>query len=246
MGSIANAAIQTQMITSCRLANRSSTGDGIAPEEAAPSTAAAVSLLRDEHGDPDLNRSTAVSPTRHQSIQVAAKLPSDKKRRGSGVSCTTIWSHWRKKLRSMDPIKWAYLRTSFVFAVSVLITWTPSSINRMYDLAIPGQANFGLSLASAIVLPLQGVWNAIIFFSMSWSVLKEEVRKVRCGDSLGMPEGGATATSIRLERFRDEQRQQRRKNERPKSSSATEMTDAEELTSWEHERGREDRSLCGE
>ncbi len=47
----------------------------------------------------------------------------------------TLWRHihagfdkWCNKFSNMDPVKLAYLRTSFVFAVSVLITWTPSSI----------------------------------------------------------------------------------------------------------------------
>jgi hypothetical protein len=55
------------------------------------------------------------------------------------------------------------------------------------------QANYPLNLASAIVLPLQGVWNAVIFFPTSWKVLREEVNllraKMRRG-SQGGEEGG--------------------------------------------------------
>ncbi|KAK3393355.1 hypothetical protein B0H63DRAFT_386612 [Podospora didyma] len=87
-----------------------------------------------------------------------------------------FWSKFVGKLRNLDPIKLAYLRTSFVFAISVLVTWTPSSINRVYSLVYPTRTSYTLNLASAIVLPLQGVWNAVIFCATSWNVVSEETR----------------------------------------------------------------------
>lgn len=85
------------------------------------------------------------------------------------------------KLRHLDPVKLAYLRTSFVFAISILVTWTPSSINRVHNLIHPNTVSFGLNVASAVVLPLQGVWNAIIYFSTSWNICKDEVSKTWAG-----------------------------------------------------------------
>ncbi|KAM0277838.1 hypothetical protein ACHAQH_005542 [Verticillium albo-atrum] len=82
------------------------------------------------------------------------------------------------KLQGLDPVKLAYLRTSFIFAISILVTWTPSSINRVNDLVNPGQVSFGLNVATAIVLPLQGVWNAVIYFMTSWTTVKEEYHRV--------------------------------------------------------------------
>ncbi|KAM0326305.1 hypothetical protein ACHAQA_006903 [Verticillium albo-atrum] len=82
------------------------------------------------------------------------------------------------KLQGLDPVKLAYLRTSFIFAISILVTWTPSSINRVNDLVNPGQVSFGLNVATAIVLPLQGVWNAVIYFMTSWNTVKEEYRSM--------------------------------------------------------------------
>ncbi|KAK3395378.1 hypothetical protein B0T20DRAFT_33008 [Sordaria brevicollis] len=79
------------------------------------------------------------------------------------------------KLHRLDPIKLAYLRTSFVFAISILVTWTPSSINRVHSLLYPKDTSYPLNLASAVVLPLQGVWNAVIFAATTWAVLREEV-----------------------------------------------------------------------
>lgn len=101
----------------------------------------------------------------------------------------------------MDPVKLAYLRTSFVFAISVLVTWTPSSINRVHDLIAKNGASFGLNLASAIVLPLQGVWNAVIFFSTSWRSLVVEINLI-LNRIKGLPRGHQTADTIRTERER--------------------------------------------
>ncbi|KAI0593261.1 hypothetical protein F4775DRAFT_520874 [Biscogniauxia sp. FL1348] len=112
-----------------------------------------------------------------------------------------LFGGWRAKLNHMDPVKLAYLRTSFVFAISVLVTWTPSSINRVHDLVATGDASFGLNLASSVVLPLQGVWNAVIFFSTSWRTLREEAR-ARRDRRRGLPRGQRTADAVRGERER--------------------------------------------
>lgn len=91
-------------------------------------------------------------------------------------------SRWARRVRSrlanLDPVKLAYLRTSFVFALSVLATWAPSSINRVYALLYPARTSYALNLAGAVVLPLQGVWNAVIFVATTWSVLRDELREL--------------------------------------------------------------------
>lgn len=71
------------------------------------------------------------------------------------------------KLKRLDPVKMAYLRTSFIFGFAILITWIPSSVNRLYSLTYHGRVNFQLSVASGCMLPLQGVWNALIYFTTS-------------------------------------------------------------------------------
>ncbi|KAI0442472.1 hypothetical protein F4803DRAFT_562288 [Xylaria telfairii] len=111
------------------------------------------------------------------------------------------FNRWRGKFSNMDPVKLAYLRTSFVFAVSVLITWTPSSINRVHDIVNPQEFSYPLNLASAIVLPLQGLWNAVIFFSTSWLALREEVR-AKVNQFKGIPRGQNAANAVRNERDR--------------------------------------------
>ncbi len=72
------------------------------------------------------------------------------------------------RLKRLDPVKMAYLRTSFIFGFAVLVTWIPSSVNRLYSIANHGHIDFQLSAVSGTVLPLQGVWNSLIFFTTSW------------------------------------------------------------------------------
>jgi hypothetical protein len=90
-----------------------------------------------------------------------------------------IKSNASLKLKRLDPVKMAYLRTSFIFGFAVLITWIPSSINRLYSLTHGDRISFSLSVASGCVLPLQGFWNTLIYFTTSWKVFCEEVRTAK-------------------------------------------------------------------
>jgi hypothetical protein len=107
------------------------------------------------------------------------------------------------RLRHLDPVKLAYLRTSFVFAISILVTWTPSSINRVHNLIHPNDVSYGLNVASAIVLPLQGVWNAVIYFSTSWGLCKEEMQRTWLG---GKVKAWLTLRAERAERAAGKER----------------------------------------
>ncbi|KAI0911829.1 hypothetical protein F4823DRAFT_560584 [Ustulina deusta] len=142
----------------------------------------------------------------------------------------TLWRHihagfdkWCNKFSNMDPVKLAYLRTSFVFAVSVLITWTPSSINRVHDIVNPNEFSYPLNLASAIVLPLQGLWNAVIFFSTSWPALRREVR-ARLDQFRGIPKGQNTADAVRIERERVIELERRVTRQRDDANSEISVT----------------------
>lgn len=129
------------------------------------------------------------------------------------------FEHWCNKFSHMDPVKLAYLRTSFLFAVSVLITWTPSSINRVHDIVKPNDFSFGLNLASAIVLPLQGLWNAVIFFSTSYAALREELRAKVDHHFRGVPKGQSTADAVRTDRERVDELERRGTRKRDDNSS---------------------------
>ncbi|KAH7150139.1 hypothetical protein B0J13DRAFT_583473 [Dactylonectria estremocensis] len=85
---------------------------------------------------------------------------------------TTVTSKAVSKFVVDDPIKRAYLRTSFLFALSVLVTWIPSSMNRIHSWLV-GESPYEFHVATAAVLPLQGLWNAVIFFISSGHSLRE-------------------------------------------------------------------------
>ncbi|KAL9579925.1 MAG: hypothetical protein Q9212_004810 [Teloschistes hypoglaucus] len=59
---------------------------------------------------------------------------------------------------------WRYTKVAILFFISLCVTWIPSSINRIYDLAMPTHVSYPLNYVSALVLPLMGFWNAVIYF----------------------------------------------------------------------------------
>ncbi|KAK1595521.1 G-protein coupled receptor [Colletotrichum navitas] len=105
--------------------------------------------------------------------------PPPKAQRSIFQKIGAVSAKFSSRLERLDPVKLAYLRTSFIFTISVLVTWTPSSINRIYNMVNRDESNFGMNVASATVLPLQGVWNAVIFFMTSWTVFKQEWKDMR-------------------------------------------------------------------
>lgn len=163
-----------------------------------------------EYGRDNIPRSSS-SPinTPYQTVTriTADPAPQQQQPRRSSLSgrIRRGFCQWRARFGRMDPVKLAYLRTSFVFAISVLVTWTPSSINRVHDVWHPisdgHRPSFGLNLASAVVLPLQGVWNAVIFFSTSTNALRDEFR-ARIDAFRGLPRGHQAASAVRCERER--------------------------------------------
>lgn len=66
----------------------------------------------------------------------------------------------------------AYCKYAVLFFLALLITWVPSSANRVYALSMSNQYLFGLTYASSFVLPLQGFWNTVIYITVSWRVFK--------------------------------------------------------------------------
>ncbi|KAH6981384.1 hypothetical protein EDB80DRAFT_757262 [Ilyonectria destructans] len=80
------------------------------------------------------------------------------------------------RFRLQDPVKQAYLRTTFMFTLSVLVTWVPASINRIRSMQ-GGGVPYSNQVVMAAVMPLQGLWNALIFFITSHKVLREVARE---------------------------------------------------------------------
>lgn len=67
---------------------------------------------------------------------------------------------------------WSYTKCALLFFTAMLVTWIPSSANRVFSVIHSGQASLALEYMSAFVLPLQGFWNAIIYTVTSWGACK--------------------------------------------------------------------------
>ncbi|KAJ5619528.1 hypothetical protein N7510_003512 [Penicillium lagena] len=108
-----------------------------------------------------------------------SKLPPSPLRTNSStpkpVRSETTDSHSQRRAVAMaaaDTATCAYFKCAILFFIALLVTWVPSTINRVYALAYPEAFVFGLNYASSFVLPLQGFWNCLIYVSISWPACK--------------------------------------------------------------------------
>ncbi|WKT43811.1 GPCR, family 2, secretin-like [Fusarium oxysporum f. sp. vasinfectum] len=76
------------------------------------------------------------------------------------------------KYRLEDPVKRVYLRATLLFTFSVVVSWTPATINRFHSFKY-GYSSFPYQIGTVSLLPLQGVWNAIIFFVTSHKIMED-------------------------------------------------------------------------
>lgn len=120
-----------------------------------------------------------------------------------------------RRLNTMDKIKWGYTRCALLLAISILITWVPASVNRVYGLIHPHNPSYVLNIGSAIVLPLQGFWNTVIYFMTSMSICKSlwngrASRRQRkqwrddCGPSIVYLGGGGEGDEVILKKTGDD------------------------------------------
>jgi hypothetical protein len=67
---------------------------------------------------------------------------------------------------------WSYTKCALLFFTAMLVTWIPSSANRVYSVVHTNEVSTPLEYMSAFVLPLQGFWNALIYIVTSWKACK--------------------------------------------------------------------------
>ncbi|KAL4903509.1 hypothetical protein BDW74DRAFT_169008 [Aspergillus multicolor] len=58
-----------------------------------------------------------------------------------------------RTVSGVNTATWAYTKYAMLFFVALLVTWVPSTINRVYAFARPETPNFGLNYASAFLKP---------------------------------------------------------------------------------------------
>ncbi|KAF5570810.1 G coupled receptor like, partial [Fusarium phyllophilum] len=135
-----------------------------------------VTTVAETNTDTDIQGSedtpvTTVSDTQKLAAMTAVPIsPIQKQQSSSSATGSTKSRFWLK-----DPIKRAYLFTTFMFTLSVLVTWVPASITRIHSL-LNRDVPYSYQVAIAAVMPLQGLWNALIFFTASRGVLKDVIQ----------------------------------------------------------------------
>ncbi|KAI1391336.1 family A G protein-coupled receptor-like protein [Hypoxylon trugodes] len=78
----------------------------------------------------------------------------------------------RKAAFDFNHAAWSYSKCALLFFTALLITWIPSSANRVYSIVNTNQTLASLEIMSALVLPLQGFWNMLIYVATSWEAVK--------------------------------------------------------------------------
>lgn len=78
----------------------------------------------------------------------------------------------RRRNYEVNNAAWAYTKCAILFFTALLITWIPSSANRVYSFVHVKKSSMPLEFMSAFVLPLQGWWNAVIYIVTSWRACK--------------------------------------------------------------------------
>jgi hypothetical protein len=74
----------------------------------------------------------------------------------------------RRQAYEANNAAWSYTKCAILFFSALLVTWIPSSANRVFSVVHTEEMSYPLEYMSAIVLPLQGFWNAIIYIVTSW------------------------------------------------------------------------------
>lgn len=158
---------------------------GIIPDASAPSRDQNVSYsvtisadvnARSSFDDDDLE--AADSPTTIAAVQSSpqepkrARIMSDVGMNAVAPTSSTPNLQARRRNYETNNATWSYTKCALLFFSALLITWIPSSGNRVYSLINRGEVSPALSFATAFVLPLQGFWNGLIYIVTSWAACK--------------------------------------------------------------------------
>ncbi|KAI9695156.1 MAG: hypothetical protein M1820_008862 [Bogoriella megaspora] len=90
---------------------------------------------------------------------------------------TTVEIHLPASRRAHQAAS-SYYKVSLLMFIALFAVWVPSTVNRVYALVVPTEENFSLSFIAAMVLPMQGFWNCLVFVGTSWPELRREFRKL--------------------------------------------------------------------
>ena len=121
----------------------------------------------------DTKGSSAASQLEMSSYSANIQAHEDRGRQNSRPHILRINTLTRNAaLEETNAEAWLFARVAFLFFVVMMVCWTPASINRLYSTIRPGELVFGLNYTAALLLPLQGLLNAIIYALSSQSAVR--------------------------------------------------------------------------
>jgi len=156
-------------------ADMSSIGSGTAGFGTAPGTISSINAVKTSHpkslspgdrvaGTPNTSPVVPIlSDPSPVAVQHSTTYSCVVESTGKPGLLTTISTARQKNAVEANTAAWAYCRCAMLFFLALVVTWLPSSVNRIYTVIYPGTTNFSLYLASALVLPCQGFWNGLIY-----------------------------------------------------------------------------------
>ncbi|PNY26826.1 Cyclic AMP receptor 2 [Tolypocladium capitatum] len=125
-----------------------------------------VRVSADNHISPGIDVASPVhSKTIYEhtsTLQLEPTRPQTSTRRNSA----------RRRSFEFKSAAWSYSKCALLYFTSSLITWIPSTANRLYNSIHGGAVLVPLAFMSAFVLPLQGFWNCLIYTVISWGACK--------------------------------------------------------------------------
>ncbi|KAM5444690.1 hypothetical protein MferCBS31731_000144 [Microsporum ferrugineum] len=143
-------------------------GDDIEPAYFPPSTPRHTTHGPESEGVEDtINVEHAAG---HDSFQIRP----NRRRSLPGEGYRMYKSSWERQSAT-----WAYSKFAILFFCSLLVTWVPASINRVYSFAHPEEPNRVLTYLASLVLPLQGFWNTLVYTAVSSSVIASYIKSFR-------------------------------------------------------------------
>ncbi|KAL7918000.1 hypothetical protein ACQKWADRAFT_265005 [Trichoderma austrokoningii] len=89
-----------------------------------------------------------------------------------GNVATRAFRSIRRRNHERDNAAWSYTKCALLFFTAMLVTWIPSSANRLYSLTHDKSTSVPLEFMSVLVLPLQGFWNCLVYITISWTACK--------------------------------------------------------------------------
>ncbi|RGP64420.1 hypothetical protein FSPOR_7950 [Fusarium sporotrichioides] len=113
-----------------------------------------------------------MAPIDREQTRASIQVPQQQQRSAAQIN--------RKRNRELNNASWQYTKCAILFFTAILITWVPSSSNRVYSVFHKSSSR-PLEYMSAFVLPLQGFWNALIYIVTSWSACKNLKNDIRMG-----------------------------------------------------------------